>query len=817
MRIRLSWLIRYFHESDTLSFENIMSRLTLCGLEIEGIHPLPFLESFCTIVTLSKITPVPYSDHLVEVMVTDREKKEYRVICGDSSLCVNDICVLALAGKTLPDGQKIEERVIHGIKSSGMLLSGKELGISEDDEQVYRLDENDLTFFLQKKSDLLLDVNITPNRGDCLSYQGLSREVSALLQIDTTKTFLAASSLTTDLLSKYFQETTHSIPVTITAEQACQRYCAIVIKNVKPLKSPAWLRNRLYDSGIRAINQIVDITNYVMLEFGQPLHSFDFETLSKKSIMVRFAKPEEKITIIDGKTLSLDTSDLLITDDNHPIALAGVMGGKESSVNDNTVNILLESAFFTPRFIRKTSKRYGLSSESSYRFERGADISQVKNSGVYAAFLLKQLQPDCIIESVTDCYPKIYSPAVVSLTTENISKYLGLELSHSYVKTQLARIGICEKDSQPDHYEIPAHRRFDLSRTIDLVEEIARLHGLDKLPEKNISGSLSEKHFSNESVLPMRFMKNAEQVLYHHGYYQAVNFSFTSANIIEEFGYSVEKAIQVMNPLGQEMAYMRTTLIPQLLANVIHNYKYQTEDIRLFEIGHHFGKDLLFRHYDYEALFLSGIATGRRYPLSWNVSQKDNALDFFDMKGLVEDLFHFWRIENVEYIKNEHFPFLVKDYSAEIILNGNAVGSFGEINPDLYQKAKIPQKIWAFELAILPISQNAAKPKIFEKLSKYQKVERDFSLLMDKTILAKDCVDAIYKVLSKFEYHTRQVTIFDVFSGKSLPASQKSIGIRIVFGSDIRTLTDDEIHHCCDTVYEQLHSQFGAVYRPDNL
>lgn len=639
--------------------------------------------------------------------------------------------------------------------------------------------------------DYILDINVTPNRPDCLSIIGVTREVSAL----TGKSFKEKGFR----VKEAGRDIKGFITVKVLDPDLCPRYTARVVEGVTIGPSPDWLKTRLEVLGIRPINNVVDITNYVMLEHGQPLHAFDYNLIADKRIEVRRAKRGEEITTLDGVRRPLEEGDLVICDGKGPVALAGVMGGKESEVKGDTRDILLESAFFLPKGIRRTSKAMGITTESSYRFERGVDRDGVVKALDRAAMLVSQVAGGNIAKGYIDVYPDPYKPPSIELRVERVNAILGRGLKGNEIKDQLRGLGIILKPSKKRgvFIAVPPSFRVDISREIDLIEEIARLTGYDRIATTLPRACLTPSRRTKAQVLEAMM----RDILTNNGFLEVVNYSFISPSLQRITG---EGAIRLLNPLTEEQSIMRGSLIPSLLNTLRYNINRKNTDIRVFEIRKVFAmKDGSHEEERRASGLISGLRGG-----GWNIIKEK--VDFYDVKGVVEVLLEGIGCEGMTFIPREDIPYLHPGRGCNVVVKGKDIGILGGIHPAILDGLDIGQPVYIFELDVDTLMDLTFGYKTFKPLPIYPGVVRDVAIVIDKGIPSQMILEAIKALDTKV---IEDVSVFDVYCGRGIPEGKRGMAFRIVYRSEKKTLTDEEVNTIHQQVVRGLMDRFGAELR----
>lgn len=797
----LSWLLDYVDIN--ISPEELGEMLTMTGLELEALRDKGKGLENVVVVEIKKITPHPNADRLSLCEVWDGDSN-YKIVCGATNMKKGDKVALAKIGASLPPGPKFSEGLkikktrIRGVESEGMLCAEDELGLSEESAGIMILDDKaELGQSLADSlgyENILFEISITPNRPDCLSLVGIAREVSAILGDKLKKPRFSVREGNNDIndLAK----------VDVQDKEGCPRYSCRVIENVEIGPSPEWLKNKLEASGIRSINNVVDITNFVLLEQGQPLHAFDYDLVEGSKIIVRNASNSESITTLDGVERELTTDDLLICDKKGPIALGGVMGGARSEVSGSTKNILLESAYFDPLKIRKTSKRVGLKSESSYRFERGADPGNVTNALDRAAQLIGEIAGGTIAKGIIDSYPVPIEPKEVTLSVGKVRKLLGISIDNDEIVEMLGTLEIEAVESKEDSivFKIPTFR-VDIEREIDLIEEIARIFGYD-----NISSVSPEVPMVANKINVITIMeKRLRDVFVSHGFLEAINYSFDENDFLQIFHPSL--TIEILNPLNKDYSCMRTSVLPGLVKNVKLNLSRQIHDIRLFESGKIFypkEKGQL----PNEVKKFAAVATGRKEPEIWN----RNSFDFFDHKSVLERSFEVLSVDSlVNYEPVKDLDFLHPGKSSLIKIGQRTLGFIGELHPDILEKLEINSRVYVLELDLPVLSKSYTKSrKRFSPLPKYPSLRRDIALVVDDKITSQQILLKMKEINSNI---VEDAWIFDVYKGDKLEEGKKSVAVSMLLRDREKTLTDDDANKVQKKILKKLEQTLGAELR----
>lgn len=801
MKISLDWLRQYV-DIDVTGAE-LADMLTMAGFEVEAVtYPFERLKGVVAGKILD-ITPHPDADRLACCRVDTGDRTRV-IVCGAPNITEKMTVPCALPDTLLPSGLRVEPGRIRGQISEGMLCSESELEIGTDASGVMQLEDAftpgmPLTEALCL-SDTVFEIGLTPNRPDCLSFIGIAREVAALLSKKLNHPEIQIKEADPDI-----REMTS---VTIENPQMCPRYSARRITGIAVRKSPAWLQRRLLSIGIKPINNIVDITNYVMMETGQPLHAFDFNRLSEKRIVVRtcLSEAEKTFTTLDGKQRRMDDEALMICDGQAPVAVAGVMGGENSEIGDLTTDVLIESAHFDPVSIRKTAKKLGLSTDASYRFERGVDPEGTIFAMNRAAALMVDTAGGAIAGGMIDEYPGRQAIAPIRLSAERTNLHLGTGLSAEAIAGHLSAVEFSVSPKDHDLMDVlrPSFR-VDVSRPEDLMEEVARLSGYN-----NIQTTFPTVSAKTEPPLRSFALKSEiREIMAGFGFNEAIHYSFTGKN-----GERLEipeddirrNELPVLNPISESQSVMRTTLIASLLEACQKNIFRQKRDLTFFEIGKAFyshGTEAL----PDETGLLSGVWTGARRPHLWH--EKPVSCDFYDIKGILESLFFALKINDVVYRQADAAlcSYTRPGHSAAIRADNLEMGLVGEIKPSVLQRFDIHQPVFAFEINLDSLISLVPEDIRFTPIPRFPATSRDMTLIIDENIPA---ADVVRKIEARQVDIIEDITIFDVYRGKPIEEGKKSLSIRITYRSHEQTLEDAPVNRLHQEITEELLAAFDA-------
>ncbi len=792
-----------------ISTQEMCDQLTMAGLEVGSVEPAAGDFTEVVVARVESLEKHPDADKLNVCQVTDGNET-LQIVCGASNVRQGLVIPLAKIGAVLPgpeagESWKIKPAKLRGVESSGMLCSEKELGLAghvvTGAEGLMELPDDaplgqDIREYLQL-DDNIIELDLTPNRGDCLSIEGISRELGALNQCEVSE----------QQWEPYKQTITDEFPVEIEADEACTHYTGRVIKgiNVKA-QTPLWMLERLRRGGIRGLSPVVDISNYVMLELGQPMHAFDLHKLSGK-IVVRFSKNAEKVALLDGKTIDLQENTLVIADDSKVLALAGVMGGEDSAIDDSTTDIFLESAFFKPEIIAGKARSYGLHTDSSHRFERGVDTQLQVHAIERATELVRDIcggEVGPVIEHKTASHPEDSLP--IQLRSNQIKRVLGIELSNEDVTGILQRLGMQVKTYSDGWLVKSPSFRFDIQIEADLLEEVVRIYGYNNIPRTRPSyhAIIESQPEARNSLIEIK------KCLVNRGYFEAISYSFVDPKW-QKILDPESQTIALANPLSSEMSVMRTSMWPGLLSALKYNVNRQQDRVRLFETGLCFkpeksgsesetvGIDAI----NQEPMF-SGVICGDIHHQQW--SETSRKVDFFDVKSDVEALLSFSATSSV-FTAAQH-PALHPGQSACIKQNDEIAGWVGALHPEVQKALDIEQRVYVFELKQSAIANN--KIPVFSSLSRFPEVRRDLAILVDEGIPVSDILAAINETSSDL---VKETQLFDVYHGKGVSEGRKSVAFGLILQEFSRTLTDLEVDSEIQNIVSTLNQQFAATLR----
>jgi phenylalanyl-tRNA synthetase beta chain len=803
MKVTINWLNEYVDLSG-LSVEEIAEALTMVGLEVEAVQPLGReLESIVAGRVLA-VEKHPEADKLVLCQV-DAGQGPVTIVCGAPNVHAGMTVPVAIPGVITPSGQKIQVATIRKRTSFGMLCSERELGLSEDHSGIMILPEGvppgrPLSRVLGLE-DTLLEVNITPNRGDCLSHLGIARELSAIYDRP-----LRLPALSLDREGMEIQGKTS---VTLLEPEHCPRYAARLILGVTVGPSPRWLRQRLESVGLRSISNIVDITNFVLLEYGQPLHAFDYDLLVENRIVVRTAQPNEPFTTLDGVPRVLSPDMLVIADGQKAVALAGIMGGLDSEIRKETRNVLLESAFFNPVSIRRTAKKLGLSTEASVRFERGVDIEGILPAADRAAQLMRECGGGTVVPGVVDQYPRPVSSPPITLDVDQAGRFLGIKITPDQALDIGRRLGLPMIRKDRDRIEVrpPAFRR-DLTRPVDLTEELARMIGYDQIPITYPRGASTAA--KEPPTLSLR--RRIEEILTGLGFDQIITYSFIAEKWAAFFSPSAATPgntpyIALSNPLSEDQAVMRTSLLPGLLTTLKRNLDQRNLNLRIFEVGKVFyPAGVSTSPLPRENTRLGVLWSGKRYPESFH--QKGDLVDFYDLKGVAEDLLETLQVQGATLAPDENGTAYRPGQAVRIFSTAGLLGEMGEIAPTVRDLFDFRESAYLLDLDLDQCARAIQETPTFKPWPRYPEIARDIALILDEPVTWKAIQDEIYSLNQPL---IEALELFDLYRGKPIPEGKKNLGIRLHYRSAEQTLTDEMVSPVHQQVVEHVMKKFQAT------
>lgn len=791
MRFSEQWLREWVDPQ--VGTDELVRQLTMAGLEVDSADPVaPPLDGVVA-GRIAEVAAHPDADRLRVCQVDTGGDERVQVVCGAPNAREGLTAPLATVGCKLPGDFKIKRSKLRGVESHGMLCSAVELGLGEAADGLLELADDAVPGMAITQAldldDTAIEVDLTPNRGDCLGLAGVAREVGVLNRVAVNE---APGAPVADVIDDTF-------PVELAAPEGCPRYLGRVVRGIDPhATTPMWMQERLRRSGIRSLGPLVDVTNYVMLELGQPMHAFDLNRLTG-GIVVRWAEEGEKLLLLDGREVELDRETLVIADHKEAVAIAGVMGGELSGIAEETDTLFLESAFFTPTVIAGRARRYGMHTDASHRFERGVDPQLQRRAMERATALLLDIvggEPGPIVEAASEAH--LPQPATVSLRHERISRLLGIDIAAAEVEEILTRLGM-ELATTDDGWQVKAPSyRFDIAIEADLIEELARIHGYEGIPSTRPHGAMQILPEPERRADALR----AGNVLAGRGYQEAITFSFVDPDTQKLLEPDLE-SIALANPISSDMAVMRTTLWTGLLAAAAHNQRRQQPRVRLFETGLRFvqGTDGI----DQEPM-IAGVAFGTTAPEQWGEASRE--VDFYDVKADVEAVLGLTGPEDDLIFSAEKRSALHPGQSARIRRGETPVGWVGSLSPQIAKTMGLKGRILLFEVSLSALGQGQVPA--YTALSKFPAIRRDLAVVIDANVTAQTLCDTVRKAGGAL---LSDLQLFDIYSGKGVDSHRKSLALGLTLQHPSRTLKDTEVDKVVDEVVQRLQSDLGADLR----
>lgn len=790
MKFSENWLREWVDPK--ISTEELVAQLTMAGLEVDAVEPAAAAFSGVVIGEVLDVVPHPDADKL-RVCRVNAGDEPLQIVCGAPNVRVGMKVPVALVGAVLPGDVQIKKAKLREVESSGMLCSARELGLADDHGGLMALPADapvgqDFRAYMDL-DDRLIEVDLTPNRGDCLSVAGIAREVAVLNRMAVTAP--AYEGIVSGCADVF--------PVTVSAPESCPRYLGRVIRGVNPqAPTPLWMQEKLRRSGLRSLGPLVDVTNYVLLELGQPMHAFDLARLDGR-IEVRYARAGESLHLLDGRELALDIQTLIIADARNVLAIAGVMGGEQSGISDATRDIFLECAFFSPEAIAGKARRYGLQTDSAYRSERGVDFELQHRAMERATQLLLELvggNTGPVIEVLHT--GQLPTRAAIHLRHMYIRRLLGIELPDGEVEDILGRLGASLTRTEAGWDVVPPTFRFDMALEVDLIEDIGRIHGYNRLPSTRPKVAMMAAARSEIRQGPEQWRATLVQ----RGYQEAITYSFVDPKLQEQIDPAVE-AVPLANPISSEMAVMRTTLWPGLLRAAQHNLNRQQPRIRFFEYGLTYIRQFTDLKQD---IYLSGVVCGLRYPEQWAVTPA--VADFFDVKADIEAVLSPGGCLDEFIFRPGRHPALHPARTAQIFRRESPVGWLGNVHPELAKRLELPEDTILFELAAAAIEERRLVR--FREISRYPAIRRDLAFVMPCSVAAVDISESVAAAAGDL---LQELTLFDVYEGKGIESGRKSIALGLILQDSSRTLTEQDVEAVLVQVQTALGDKFGATLR----
>ena len=809
MLASIAWLKRYVDIDVTP--EELADRLTRVGLEVESvIHQGAGISGVVT----GKVTAIernPDSDHLWVCQMDYGSGEIVQIQTGAQNVKLGDMVPVATIGAELPNGMKLKKVKMANVYSYGMLCSANELGI---DSKLLLPEQREGILILSPDTpigadikdvlglnDTVLDIDLTANKQDCFCMTGIAREAAAVLgktmHMPDTSVKEAAVGNVNDMMRNEIE-----IP------ELCSRFTNRVLKNIKIMPSPDWMQNELRACSVRPINNVVDVTNYVMMELGQPMHAYDYDTLKDHVLIVRRAKPGEHLRTLDDQDRSLTTDMITIADTEKAVGLGGVMGGLITEVTDKTTTVILEAAAFNGPSIRRTSKALGLRSEASMRFERGVDIANCHRALDRAAHLLEEMGACETVCGIADAYPVPYKPAVVTVTPEAINTRIGVEIPKEEMIEILTRLQFDVKEEKGALVITAPTWRQDVTCDADISEEIARMHSYDKIESHNPELALRQ---GKED--PMEEVKSeAEDYLASAGLDEVMTYTFIHPSFMDKMMLRADDSrrnvIKLMNPISDEFGVMRTTMLPSLLNTAAYNLARQAESVKIFEVGRvYLPKSLPLTEHPEERRIIGAVMSGRRNDLSWT-SGKDS-VDFYDMKGVVEGLLAKMQLTDYELIPDEQV-YMHPGKSCAVRAGGKVIGYFGCLHPTAAANFDVPEETYVLELELAPLAESALRVPQYVHLAKFPGTSRDIAVVVPKEVTVQELEGVLRANAGEL---LKGIRVFDVYTGKQVAEGCKSVAFNLTFQAEDRTLTDGEIDPIIKNVVAKVAEAYEAQLR----
>lgn len=786
MKVPYKWLLDFVDIDKNI--HETADALTLSGSNVEEV--IESGKDIDRVVTgkITKIEKHPDADKLIICMV-DVKDEVLQIVTGADNVKVGDVVPVALHSSTLPGGVKIKRGKLRGVESNGMLCSETELGIATE-ESVHGImilpPETPLGVDIKEVLGLnggVIDFEITSNRSDCFSVYGIAREAAATFNKKLKPIEMKYKE--TDDINKYL-----SVEI---SDKLCRRYAAKMVKNIKIKPSPEWMQDRLKECGVRPINNIVDITNYVMMEIGQPMHAFDYRYIDSKHINVRRAKDDEEFITLDGNKRTLDNSMLVIADGDKAVAAAGVMGGENSEVMDDTTTVVFEFANFDGTNIRLTSKKLGLRTEASNKYEKNLDPNLIDMAINRACGLIEQIGAGDVVGGTIDIYPQKAEPKTVEVSCSWINRFLGTNIDKKDIKAYLERLQLKVEGDEILKLTVPTFRQ-DINIKEDVAEEVARIYGYNNIPTVKMFGETVEAVWTPEQKL-LKILKNTMAA---SGLYESMTFSFTNKKMFDAIKLpkdsELRNAVVISNPLGEDFSLMKTTGIPAMLENLGRNYTRDNKEAKLFEISRVYipGSEKLPEEKDKLVIGMIG------------------KVDFFDLKGIIENALNAFHIDKYDFERETGNKTFHPGRCAQLNIRRKPAGILGQVHPSVAENFGIEDEAYIAEIDIKSIFDAANPDRAYKPLPKYPAVTRDLAMLIGEDIPVKEIENVIVKAGHEL---VESIKLFDVYKGKQVPDGLKSIAYSIVYRAENRTLKDEEVNKVHENIVKVIENKFGAQLR----
>lgn len=799
MRLPITWLKDYVDFDDTV--EGLADKLTFSGTEVEAVETVGGDYAGLVVGEVRAVQPHPNADKLKLCTVFDGQGESV-VVCGAPAVEIGAKYPFAPLGAVLPDGMKIKRAEIRGEVSEGMLCAEDELNLSDDHSGLLKLPADAVAGApladVLGPPETVLVVEITPNRPDCLSIMGMAREVAALYNTQLKRPDVS--------FAESGEETAALTRVDVEDARACPRYTARIIRDVTVGPSPEWMRNRLKLAGLRPINNIVDITNFVLMESGHPLHAFDQSLLNEGRIVVRHARANEHITTLDDIERSLRTNMLVIADADAPVAVAGVMGGAGSEIRDTTSTVLLESACFDASSIRHTSKELGLNTDSSYRFSRGVSLSNAEWSSRRAAALMAEWAGGKPAQGMVDVYPEPYRPSSVTCRRSEVQRLLGIDISAEEIGSIFQRLEIPFQGLENETCTVEAPDfRLDISREVDLIEEVARIHGLSEIPAPPPRAEV----VPDASDAPYRARARCRERLTGLGFTEIMNYSLTAPELLDRFNMDdAARRIILPHPISMDQSVLRTALLPQMAESLGYNYARQVRRAAFFECGRVFERTADAGRREIEHMALGLMGDYGRYTLDERKPLTPDEV-FLRLKGALEQLAAACASGRVT-LEHSEIGAFENEFSASVLLDGAPIGCMGILSSEIAGDMRFQTPVALAEIELLPVIARMRALRAIRPVPVYPAVERDVALIVKKSVKYADIIAVIEELAPE---DLENVRLFDIFTGKSIPDDSKSMALALTYRSSKKTLTDEEANEYHENVKDGLKVRLQAEIR----
>lgn len=810
MQVSIKWLKDYIDFTETP--EQLADKLTMAGIPVENVvDPGEGLEKVVT-GRIEKLEPHQNSDHLQICTMNVGLAENIIIVTGAQNVAEGQVVPVAMVGAHLPNGMKISKGKLRGVASNGMLCSAQELKLDleklpEEQKTGIFILPSDTPVGIPAKdvlglNDVVLEFELTANRADCFSVFGLVREIAAITGNKPHFPEIKVNEDDNTKLNDIFS-------VEIADPDLCSRFSTRMLKNVKIGPSPEWMQQRLEGAGIRSINNVVDVTNFVMIELGHPMHAYDYDKITGKKLIARRAIEGEELHTLDDTSRKAKGEMLVIADSEKAAGLAGIMGGFETEITDTTTTVVLESADFYGPCIRRTARACGLSSEASGRFERGVDSETTIKALDRAAQLLQEMGACTVCEGIVDVYPNPKQANYVTFTPEQINNHLGTNIAKDVMLNIITSVGFDVTKDENDEItvKVPSWRN-DVTCMADISEEIARLHGFDKIKSTLPNGVSMQGTQSAKQT----FIDKVKASLSSQGLYETISFALTNEETFNKLNIPqdspLRKAVPIMNPLSDEYPLVRTTLLSSIFDNLARNLARKNDDVALFEVGSvFFPKALPVTELPDEVVKIAGAITGRRNAQGWN--QTNDMVDFYDAKGIIEELFANLRVTRYTVEAGTHYA-MHPGKTALFKKGRDVIATVGEVHPAVLSAYGITKPVYIFELDATTVMKYMAKDLKYKALPKYPATSRDLAMLVDVDVNAADIEKAMTKAAGQ---NLTQITLFDVYTGKQVEAGKKSLAFSLTFQSNDKTLTDAEVNTAIEKIVAKLQKDFDADLR----